>query len=302
MEILGIFRKTESEEPSESSQPGWRRFLSRSSAGEFDDSEFRPEVARPKPNYYRMALGASLTVLVAVLGMHVSKLVPPLFGIVKEELPSPSAEIKAVLANLHLADEEVKRPPAKLPEAKAHRKHRGGNTAAASEAELMPPYQGTVRAELKVTPLTALRPFQIEVKDTHKREKMEVAPKQLTIDIDDPAPAMLRETAAPDPSVPAAFTYYVDLSGPEADRVADVIAPERNPEAAKKDVVRSVGLLAIVDKSGHISNIRRVNGSSALAQAAIDTVRRARYQPFYEKGHAVEMQTGIVVNFTVPQS
>ncbi len=300
MEILGIFRKNESpEESTGSSQPGWRRFLSRSSSGEFDDSQFLPEVRRPKPNYYRMALGASLTVLVIVLGLHVSKFASPLVALAKEELPSPSDELQAVLANFHLSDSEVKRAPAKLPEAKARKKHRGGGSAAPSEAEAMPSYQGTVRAELKVTPLNSLRPFQIEVKDTHKKEKLEVAPKQLTVDIDDPAPAMLRETAAPDPAAPAAFTYYVDLSGPEADRVADVIAPERS---AKKEVVRSVGLVAIVDKAGHISNIKRVNGSSALAQAAIDTVRRARYQPFYENGRAVEMQTAVTVNFTIPQS
>ncbi len=302
MEILGIFRKTESEseEPSGSSQPGWRRFLSRASSHEYDDNEFRPEVPRPKPNYYRMALGASLTVLVVVLGAHVAKLVPPVLAIAKEELPSPTEQIQAVLANFHLADAEVKRPPAKLPDAKPRKKHRGG--AATAEAEVLPPYKGTVRAELKVTPINAVRPFQVELKDTHRREKLEVTPKALTIDIDDPQPAMLRETAAPDPSAPAAFTYYVDLTGPEADRVADVIAPERNPEAAKKQHVRSVGLIAVVDRAGHVSNIKRVNGSSALAQAAIDTVRRARYQPYYENGRAVEMETGVVVNFTIPQS
>jgi outer membrane biosynthesis protein TonB len=45
-----------------------------------------------------------------------------------------------------------------------------------------------------------------------------------------------------------------------------------------------------------------VSGSSALAQAAIDTARRARYQPYYENGRAVEMQTAVTVNFTIPQS
>jgi outer membrane biosynthesis protein TonB len=301
VEILGIFRKTESEGSPERSQPGWRRFLSRSSASEIDDSEFRPEVPRPKPNYYRMALGASLTVLVVVLGLHVSKLIPPLFAIVKEEVPSPQSELQAMLAKFHLADSEVKRPPAKLPETKARRKHHGGNGAAEGAAEAMPPYQGTVRAELKVVPVKTLHPFQVEVRDTHRRQKMEVTPKELTIDIDDPQPAMLRETAAPDPSA-ATFTYYVDLTGPEADRVADVIAPERNPEAKSGKSNRDVTLAAVVDKAGHISSIRRVNGSSALAQAAIDTVRRARYQPFYENGRAVEMQTGIVVKFSIPQS
>ncbi len=303
MEILGIFRKTESEEPSGSSYSGWRRFLSRSSAGEMDDSEFRPEVPRPKPNYYRMALGASLTVLVVVLGMHVSKLIPSLLAIAKEEIPSPGQQIQAVLAQFHLSDQEVKRTPVKLEAPKQHKKHHGSSIAQQGETEVIPAYQGTVRAELKVTPFKAMRPFQVEVKDTHRRQRMEVAPKTLTIDIDDPQPAMLRETAAPDPSAPAAFTYYVDLSGPEADRVADVIAPERNPEAAsKKNLIRSVGLVAVVDKAGHISNIRRMSGSSALAQAAIDTVRRARYQPFYESGRPVEMQTGIVVSFSIPQS
>jgi outer membrane biosynthesis protein TonB len=278
-----------------------------------DDSEFRPEPRRPKRNYYRLALGAALSILVVKLGSVVGKEAVPLLALVKEELPSPTEQIQAVMAQLHIGETERKRP-AKLPETHPRKRHHV-NQEVEQEVEeeapvaALPPYKGTVRAQLTLTPLYSYRPFQVELRDAHSRKKMEVGePKPLTVDIDDPEPATLSIAGGAEPAPPpAAFSLNVDLSGPEADRIADVLEPtggaiQNDPPARKYQDERSVGLAAVVDKTGRVASIRRVNGSAALAQAAIDTVRRTRYKPFLENGHPVEMQTFVTVEFTIPRN
>ena len=164
-----------------------------------------------------------------------------------------------------------------------------------------------VRAQLTLTPLHSLRAFQVELKDARSRKKMEVGEsKALTVDIDDPKPATLRITSGAEPAeAPAAFSVYIDLSGPEADRVADVLQPTGSTAQSGPRVARSrqdenwVGLSAVIDKTGGAAQLRRLNGSAALAQAAIDTVRRMHYQPFIENGQPVEMDTFITVEFTI---
>jgi hypothetical protein len=310
VEILGLFRnRPEDDPPPPKPEPGWQRFIAHSSDSELDDSEFRPEPRRSKRNYYRLALGVALSILVVTLARVVGKEALPLLSLVKEDLPSTSEQIQAALAQLRIGETEERRP-AKPPEIHPRKRHHVSREVdEEAPVAALPPYKGTVRALLTITPLYSYRPFQVELKDAHSRKKMEVGePKQLTVDIDDPEPAMLLMAGGAKPAPPpAAFSVDVDLSGPEANRIADVLEPaggaaQSDPPVRKHQDERSVGLAAVVDKTGRVASIRRVNGSSALAQAAIDTVRRTRYQPFLENGHPVDMQTFVTVEFTIPQS
>jgi hypothetical protein len=309
LEILGLFSKRPEEDPSPAPQSGWQRFLSHASGSKSAYNEFRPEPQRPKRNYYRVLLTVALFALVLTLARLVGKQALPLLELVKESLPSSTEKIEAVLSQLHIGETEEKRP-AKPPESHPpKRRHASREPEERAPVQALPPYKGMVRAHLTLTPLYSYRPFQVELNDAHGRRKMEVRdPKSLTVDIADPEPATLRITGGAEPaSPPAAFSVNVDLSGPEADRIADVLhtadgVAHGDRTARQQQEKRSVGLAAVIDKTGAVTGIRRVSGSAALAQPAIETVRRTHYTPFFEKGQPVEMQTFIAVEFTIPQS
>jgi protein TonB len=59
----------------------------------------------------------------------------------------------------------------------------------------------------------------------------------------------------------------------------------------------SVQISATVGTDGVPRSLARVSGNSALAEMAIDAVRRWRYQPAQLNGQPVEAQTVITFNF-----
>lgn len=58
-----------------------------------------------------------------------------------------------------------------------------------------------------------------------------------------------------------------------------------------------VVLHAIIGRDGTIQNLSLVTGHPLLAQAAIDAVRRWRYQPFLLSGQPIEVETEVTVRF-----
>ena len=274
--------------------PSWRRYLADSARQRDDDREFRPEKDRKGHSPARIALTSLLTVLVLALMAVVSTEVIPL----AKSLPSPIDKFQAVLAEFHLntgGDKKSNNVVVAVP-----KKRRGHAVSETQLDEPLPPYKGTVRAELSITPLNTVRPFKVQVEDGRKRQNLDIIAKPVIVDIGEEDPGVVTQTSIHEDSLQP-FDQSFDLSGPEADRIATVLTGG-NEGVPARNIERHVGLLAVIDRTGKVTNIRRVNGSAALAQAAIDTARRSQFKQFYQDGKPVDMQTSITVSFTIPRS
>jgi protein TonB len=72
------------------------------------------------------------------------------------------------------------------------------------------------------------------------------------------------------------------------------------PETARKQHIEgSVVMLAHISTEGPIKNLFVLMGEPLLAQAAIDAVSQWRYKPYLLQGNAIEVETQIVVNFSL---
>jgi outer membrane biosynthesis protein TonB len=60
-------------------------------------------------------------------------------------------------------------------------------------------------------------------------------------------------------------------------------------------------MCATIGKDGRIETLRAVSGPKELVPAALDAVKKWRYQPFELKGETVEVATDIRVNFRLAQ-
>ncbi len=58
-----------------------------------------------------------------------------------------------------------------------------------------------------------------------------------------------------------------------------------------------VTLYVLINKQGHVANIKAKSGHPILIQAALDAVRQWEYQPFLLNGEPAEVETAVVVKF-----
>lgn len=77
------------------------------------------------------------------------------------------------------------------------------------------------------------------------------------------------------------------------------VRPEYPKKARKKGIQGTVVLHAIITTEGDVAKIELVSGHPLLAPAAIDAVKQWRYKPYRLNEQAVEVDTEIVVNFTL---
>jgi len=84
----------------------------------------------------------------------------------------------------------------------------------------------------------------------------------------------------------------------EANLLHDV-APTYPPEAGRARIEGTVVLLAVIGKDGSVQNVRVETGLPILAQAAIDAVKQWRYRPYLLNGEPVEVDSQIIINFTL---
>lgn len=59
----------------------------------------------------------------------------------------------------------------------------------------------------------------------------------------------------------------------------------------------NVILHVLIDKQGHVANLKAMMGHPILVQAALDAVRQWEYQPFQLNGEPAEVETAVVVKF-----
>jgi TonB family protein len=100
--------------------------------------------------------------------------------------------------------------------------------------------------------------------------------------------------AAQDSSAPHAVTAEV------VDRYLIRRVEPQYPEPARAQHIQgAVRLKALIGKDGHVEKLELVSGDPELARAAMDAVRQWRFRPYQDQGKRVEVETTIVVNFTL---
>jgi TonB family protein len=78
------------------------------------------------------------------------------------------------------------------------------------------------------------------------------------------------------------------------------VAPSYPEQALKAGLQGAVVLQAWIDKDGSIRELKLVDGSLLLGQAAVKAVKQWRYKPYVRNGVAVEAETYVTVNFRLP--
>jgi protein TonB len=75
--------------------------------------------------------------------------------------------------------------------------------------------------------------------------------------------------------------------------------PQYPPQARANNVQGDVMLHAIVNKEGKISEVQVLSGDDLLAQSALEAVRQWRYKPMLVDGEPAEVDTTIIVTFSL---
>jgi len=77
------------------------------------------------------------------------------------------------------------------------------------------------------------------------------------------------------------------------------VQPNYPPLARQARIQGTVVLRAMISKDGSIENLTLVSGHPMLAPAAIDAVKQWKYKPYLLNGEPVEVDTEVLVNFTL---
>ncbi|MGB2604947.1 MAG: energy transducer TonB, partial [Candidatus Sulfotelmatobacter sp.] len=77
------------------------------------------------------------------------------------------------------------------------------------------------------------------------------------------------------------------------------VNPNYPPLARQARIQGQVVLRAVISKDGSIQNLTLVSGHPMLAPAAIDAVKQWKYKPYLLNGEPVEVDTEVLVNFTL---
>jgi len=78
------------------------------------------------------------------------------------------------------------------------------------------------------------------------------------------------------------------------------VPPSYPEQALKAGLQGAVVLQAWIGKDGSIRDLKLMDGSLLLGQAAVKAVRQWRYKPYLRNGVAVEAETYVTVNFKLP--
>ena len=78
------------------------------------------------------------------------------------------------------------------------------------------------------------------------------------------------------------------------------VEPQYPEEARQQHIEGLVVLQALVGKDGTVRQLTIESGDKDLAAAAVDAVRQWRFKPYTQNGRALEFETRITVNFTLP--
>jgi protein TonB len=77
------------------------------------------------------------------------------------------------------------------------------------------------------------------------------------------------------------------------------VQPEYPALAKQARIQGAVVLRAVIDREGTIQDLQVISGHPLLVQAAVNAVRQWRYRPYYLNDQPVEVETQVIVNFSL---
>jgi protein TonB len=97
----------------------------------------------------------------------------------------------------------------------------------------------------------------------------------------------------------AAPTRVRVSNGVMAGLIKSKVAPIYPADAKAEHLSGSVVMREIISNTGSVEKLDVVSGPQKLQQAALDAVRQWSYRPYELNGKPVEVETTIVVNFSL---
>jgi TonB family protein len=79
------------------------------------------------------------------------------------------------------------------------------------------------------------------------------------------------------------------------------VPPIYPPLARNARIQGSVVMKALINQTGDVVSLELISGHPMLAPAALDAVRQWKYRPYMLNGNAVEVETQVIVNFTLSE-
>jgi len=98
--------------------------------------------------------------------------------------------------------------------------------------------------------------------------------------------------SAPDASESSTHTNTNSFCGPIQTPIYPALAKEQGVQGA-------VRLNIVIGTDGTVKEVRVLEGHPLLAPAAVNAVKRWKYRPYYVNKKPTEMETTVVVNFTL---
>ena len=81
--------------------------------------------------------------------------------------------------------------------------------------------------------------------------------------------------------------------------ILNKVAPVYPPLARQARIQAPVNLKVQISKSGDVEKVELISGHPMLAPSAIEAVKQWKYKPYLLNGEPVEVETKVVVNFTL---
>lgn len=270
-----------------------------------------------------------LQLLLLTAGNNPAYLEQPLYVLIEnaEDLPTPApTEVSSTSAKptvqVASAGTNVPVPPAPSSQ---------GNAAAAPPVTALPSAPAASKSKAPVEkPAVAKKTEEPKPAETpapkskpKKEEPVEVAQAMLrTPQLE--APPVGQPAPAPAPAVnkaePANTGQANLIPAPVINQPAAAVDPAASPEtgtvpaqlvrrarvnypfaAQSARIEGAVEVVAVVDNSGHVKDVRVVKGNAYLASAAVASVKEWLYEPARVNGKVVQSEVNIVLNFKRPQ-
>jgi TonB family protein len=108
-----------------------------------------------------------------------------------------------------------------------------------------------------------------------------------------------RAVVQPTPKTPASNKPVPQGGQVQAARLVKRVDPVYPPTAAQAHVTGMVRLHAIINKTGEVREVDVISGHPLLLQSAMSAVKQWRYRPTLLNGRPVEVETTIVVEFSL---
>ena len=89
--------------------------------------------------------------------------------------------------------------------------------------------------------------------------------------------------------------------GVSAGLIISKVPPIYPPEARVARIQGTVVMKAVINQTGDVVSLDLISGHPVLAPAAMDAVKQWKYRPYVLNGNAVNMETQIIVNFTLSE-